>query len=175
MDVIFGKPDNFRREKIDFEVLDWLSQYHAILGQPAYVRFMAVPHYAYIKLKIPRPKGTITINGSFTRSDNCDRDFSKISKMFGTREELTQLKEPKGPDLLPVMNKKATWFTLQTFSISSIRLFIHLCTCYPCYSIKAKCSSTTSRYITYPHTPDTRGYATQSLHIIDLMCKGPSS
>ena len=32
LDVIFGKPDNFRHEKIDFEVVDWPSQYHAILG-----------------------------------------------------------------------------------------------------------------------------------------------
>ena len=32
LDVIFGTPDNFRREKIDFEVVDWPSQYHAILG-----------------------------------------------------------------------------------------------------------------------------------------------
>ena len=83
LDVIFGEPDNFRREKIDFEVLDWPSQYHAILGRPTYARFMAIPHYAYLKLKMPGPKGTITINGSFTRSDNCGRDFNKISKSFG--------------------------------------------------------------------------------------------
>ena len=32
LDVIFGKPGNFRREKLDFEVVDWSSQYNAILG-----------------------------------------------------------------------------------------------------------------------------------------------
>ena len=32
LDVIFGDPKNFRRESIEFEVLDWQSQYHAILG-----------------------------------------------------------------------------------------------------------------------------------------------
>ena len=40
---------------------------------------MAVPHYAYLKLKMPGPEGTITISGSFTRSDKCDTDFNKIS------------------------------------------------------------------------------------------------
>ena len=66
---------------------------------------MAVPHYAYLKLKIPGPKGTITINGSFTRSDNCDRDFSKISETFGMQEELAQLKEQTDHTLLPVAQK----------------------------------------------------------------------
>ena len=28
------RADNFRREAIDFEVVDWKSQYHAILGRP---------------------------------------------------------------------------------------------------------------------------------------------
>jgi hypothetical protein len=33
LDVIFGGPHNFWSEKITFEVIDWPSQYHAILGQ----------------------------------------------------------------------------------------------------------------------------------------------
>jgi hypothetical protein len=36
LDVIFGTLANFRKEKIEFEVVDWPSQYHAILGQPAF-------------------------------------------------------------------------------------------------------------------------------------------
>ena len=32
LDVIFGTPENYRRERIEFEVVDWSSQYHAILG-----------------------------------------------------------------------------------------------------------------------------------------------
>ncbi|MEI4927327.1 hypothetical protein Q8G50_32945, partial [Klebsiella pneumoniae] len=31
LDVIFGKPDNFRQERLEFEVVDWPSKYHAIL------------------------------------------------------------------------------------------------------------------------------------------------
>jgi hypothetical protein len=44
LDVIFGTPTNFRKEKVKFEVVNWPSQYHAILGRPAFARFMAVPH-----------------------------------------------------------------------------------------------------------------------------------
>jgi hypothetical protein len=53
LDVIIGTPANFRKEKIEFEVVDWPSQYHAILGRPAFARFMAVPHYTYLKLRMP--------------------------------------------------------------------------------------------------------------------------
>ena len=34
LDVTFGTPDHFKREAINFEVVDWPSQYHAILGRP---------------------------------------------------------------------------------------------------------------------------------------------
>jgi hypothetical protein len=42
-----------------------------------------MPHCAYLKLKMHGRNGTININGSFTLSDNYDRDFNKISKSFG--------------------------------------------------------------------------------------------
>ena len=47
---------------------------------------MAVPHYAYLNLKTPGPHGVITVNGSFVRSDRCDREFHKISETFGTHQ-----------------------------------------------------------------------------------------
>src|SRR4051812_32019512 len=51
--VVFGSRRNFGRQTLEFEVLHWQSQYHAILGRPALAQFMAVPHYAYLKLKMP--------------------------------------------------------------------------------------------------------------------------
>jgi hypothetical protein len=37
---------------------------------------MAVPHYAYLVLKIPGPNGVIMVKGNFEVSDTCDREFS---------------------------------------------------------------------------------------------------
>jgi hypothetical protein len=37
---------------------------------------MAVPHYAYLKLRMPVNKGPLTISGSFAR---CDKDFNSMS------------------------------------------------------------------------------------------------
>src|ERR1041385_3943739 len=79
LDVIFGSKRKFAKQVLEFEVLDWHSQYHAILGRPAFAQFMAVPHYAYLKLKMPGPAGIITVKGSFTKSDQCHRDFHKVS------------------------------------------------------------------------------------------------
>ena len=67
LDVTFGDPSHFRTESIEFKVVDWKSQYHAILGRPTFARFMAVPHYAYLKLKMTGPKGVITVTGTLSK------------------------------------------------------------------------------------------------------------
>jgi hypothetical protein len=45
---------------------------------------MAVPHYTYLALKMPGPKGIITVKGSFELLDLCDREFHKMAQNFGT-------------------------------------------------------------------------------------------
>jgi hypothetical protein len=40
---------------------------------------MAVPHYAYLKLRMPANRGPLTISGSFARPENCDKDFNSMS------------------------------------------------------------------------------------------------
>src|SRR3954464_1927017 len=86
LEVVFGSATNFRKETLDFEVVDWKSQYHAILGRPAFARFIAVPHYAYLKLKMSGPRGVITVSGSFIRSDRCDREFHTITETLGAHQ-----------------------------------------------------------------------------------------
>ncbi|KAI5021870.1 hypothetical protein ZWY2020_058600 [Hordeum vulgare] len=50
LDVLFGDKAHFRCESIWFEVVDLSSPYHAVLGRPALAKFMAIPHYAYLKM-----------------------------------------------------------------------------------------------------------------------------
>jgi hypothetical protein len=61
LEVLFGEKDNHRRESIWFEVVDLNSPYHALLGRLALAKFMPVPHYTYLKMKLPGPRGVITI------------------------------------------------------------------------------------------------------------------
>jgi hypothetical protein len=46
--VTFGTQANYRTEFIQFEVADFETSYHAILGRPALGKFMAIPHYPYL-------------------------------------------------------------------------------------------------------------------------------
>ena len=64
LEVVFGSPDNFQSEELIFDIVPFHSAYHALLGQTAFARFNAVPHYAYLKLKMPGPRGVITVNGN---------------------------------------------------------------------------------------------------------------
>jgi hypothetical protein len=53
---------------------------------------MAVPHYTYLVLKMPRPNGIITVKGSFELSDLCNKEFHKMAQNFGT---MASYGEPK--------------------------------------------------------------------------------
>jgi hypothetical protein len=44
---------------------------------------MVVPHYTYLVLKMPGPKGIIIVNGSFELSDLCDKEFHNMAQNFG--------------------------------------------------------------------------------------------
>jgi hypothetical protein len=70
--IRFGSPANFRKETLTFEVVGFHGTYHAILGHPCYTKFMAVPNYTYLKLKMPSPKGVITIGPSYEHAYECD-------------------------------------------------------------------------------------------------------
>jgi hypothetical protein len=59
--ITFGYASNYHTKMLALEVVDFSGPYHVILGQPCYVKFMAIPSYAYLKLKIPRPTSVITV------------------------------------------------------------------------------------------------------------------
>ena len=68
VEVVFGSPDNFRSEELIFDIVPFRSGYHVLLGQTTFAQFNAVPHYAYLKLKMLGPRGVITVNGNTERS-----------------------------------------------------------------------------------------------------------
>ena len=63
--ITFGNPTNYRMETLIFEVVGFHGTYHAILGRPCYAKFMAIPNYTYLKLKMPGPHRVITVGTSF--------------------------------------------------------------------------------------------------------------
>nr|ABF96190.1 retrotransposon protein, putative, Ty3-gypsy subclass [Oryza sativa Japonica Group] len=71
--VTFGQANNFRTEQITFDVAEFDTAYNAIIGRTALAKFMAASHYAYQMLKMPGPKGTITIQGNTKLVVQCDK------------------------------------------------------------------------------------------------------
>jgi hypothetical protein len=71
--------ENYRTEYIKFEVTDFETSYHAILGRPAIAKFMATPHYTYLVLKMPSPAGVLSLQGDLKISFNCDTEAVELA------------------------------------------------------------------------------------------------
>jgi len=87
--VCFGTTANFRKEVLTFEVVGFHGTYHAIIGCPGYTKFMAIPNYTYLMLKMPRPKGVITVSSSYEHAYECDVECVKCGEAVESSAELT--------------------------------------------------------------------------------------
>ena len=65
LSVTFKDVVHYRKETLSFEVINFQGPYNAIFGRPCYAKFMAIPNYAYLKLKMPGPCGLITVSRNF--------------------------------------------------------------------------------------------------------------
>ena len=63
MEVTVGSPGNSKSEELLFTIAPFQSGYHALIGRTAFTRFNALPHYGYLTLKMPGPRGVITVSG----------------------------------------------------------------------------------------------------------------
>ena len=108
LEVTFGDSTNFRVETLEFEVVNFQSAYHAILGRPAYAKFMARPCYVYLQLKLPGPNGVITVYYNFQSSIRCEDDLAVMSEAFGAREEMESLKQLADGEAAHPAKKQAT-------------------------------------------------------------------
>jgi hypothetical protein len=90
--VTFGDPTNYRTETLTFEVVRLHGSYHAILGRPCYEKFMAIPKYMYLKLKMLGPYEVITI-GSFQHAYQCHMESCELALVVIASEELAVIWE----------------------------------------------------------------------------------
>jgi len=86
--VCFGTAANFRKETLTFEVVGFRGTYHAIIGRPGYAKFMAIPNYTYLKLKMPGPKGIITVSSSYEHAYECDVECVEYGEAVKSSTEL---------------------------------------------------------------------------------------
>jgi hypothetical protein len=86
--VCFGTPYNFRKETLTFEVVGFQGTYHAVLGRPCYAKFMAIPNYTYLKLKMPGPNGVITVGSTYRHAYECDVECVEYAEALAESEAL---------------------------------------------------------------------------------------
>ena len=78
--VQIGTISNYRVEHVNFYVADFDTTYHAILGRPALAKFMAVPHYAYLVMKMPLPVGVLSLRASLSIAYACETESLALAK-----------------------------------------------------------------------------------------------
>ena len=62
--------------------------YHTIIGCLGYAKFMAVPNYTYLKLKMSRPKGIITVSSSYEHAYECDVECVEYEEAIENSTEI---------------------------------------------------------------------------------------
>jgi hypothetical protein len=86
--ICFGSPSNFRKETLTFEVVGFRGTYHAVLGRSCYAKFMVVPNYTYLKLKMSGPNGTITVGSMYRHVYECDVECMEYAEAIAKSEAL---------------------------------------------------------------------------------------
>ena len=77
--VIFGSPDNFRSEHLTFHIAPFQSGYQALPGRESFAHFNAILPYASLTLKMPGPRGIITVNGNIERSLRAEESATALA------------------------------------------------------------------------------------------------
>jgi hypothetical protein len=73
MSVTFGTLENYITKFLRFEVASFDCGYNAIIGRPGLAKFIAIPHYSYMILKMSGPQGIITVRADFQGAAECFR------------------------------------------------------------------------------------------------------
>jgi hypothetical protein len=127
--VTFGTQENFRTENIQFKVSDFETTYNAFLGRPTLTKFMSIPHYTYLVLKMPGSRGVNSIRGEVKQSHDCDKESCEMADKLTTSVELREWKEslveppPHPPD--PVMpNSKTSKTSIQPEDALGIKIWL---------------------------------------------------
>jgi hypothetical protein len=86
--VCFGTPSNFQKKTLTFKVVRFRGTYHAVLGRSCYAKFMAIPNYTYLKLKMPGPNRTITVGSTSRHAYECDVECVECAEAIAESEAL---------------------------------------------------------------------------------------
>jgi hypothetical protein len=126
--VTLGTRENYRTEFIKFEVANFESSYHAILGPPALAKFMAVPHYVYLLLKMSRLSGVLTLRGDLKKSYDCNQEaiqYASTTRVPDASGDILAATQHLSQSGLEIPSRKASKSSIQStddVALKSIQL-----------------------------------------------------
>jgi hypothetical protein len=123
--VYFGNSNHFRTNYVNFVVVDFEGTYHAILGRPALTKFMVVPHYSYLVLKMPIEQGVLTLRGNVYTAYTCEEESFKVVEAtdLSIRMEQTLVDDPKTTaGQLEIPERQAPWKHIKSNEHKEIQL-----------------------------------------------------
>jgi hypothetical protein len=107
MPVTFGILENYRTEFLRFEVACFDCGYNAIIGRPGLAKFMAIPHYSYMILKMLGPQGIITVRADFQGTAECFRGAIQAALTAGPSTTSSMQEDIKPEEDLAIPANKA--------------------------------------------------------------------
>jgi hypothetical protein len=96
--ITFDDPFSYRTETLTFEVVRFCGTYHAILGRPCYVQFMAILNYTYLKLKMSGSNGIVTVGTTHRHAFECDVECYEYAEDLHESEALAATLEVSSPE-----------------------------------------------------------------------------
>jgi hypothetical protein len=122
--VTFSTRENYRTEFIKFDVANFESSYHAILGRPALAKFMVVPHYVYLLLKMPGRSGELTLRGDLKKSYDCNQEaiqYALTTRVPDASGEVLAAAQQLSQAGLEISTRKASQSSIQSTGDAALK------------------------------------------------------
>jgi hypothetical protein len=115
MPVTFSAADNYQTDFLCFKVALFDCGYNVIIGRPRLTKFMAIPHYSFMILRMPEPQGIIIVCADFQGATECIR--GAVQMALTARPSMAPLVQnndtPAGDDLTIPTNEAPTATSLR--------------------------------------------------------------
>jgi hypothetical protein len=92
--VSFADLDNARTETLTFDVVDMYHPYFAIFGKGFMIKFDAVIRQQFLCMKMPAPKGVITVFGDQQEAPNIEKGHTPGQSNVHQLNSANEKKEP---------------------------------------------------------------------------------
>lgn len=116
--MTFDTPNNYQTVSLRFEMARFNCAYNTVIRRLGLAKFMVIPHYSYMMLKMLGPQGIITMKANFQGAIGCYCGALQMALTAGTL--VAQKRLVTDVDTLP--KDDLLILTLETIPILVVRL-----------------------------------------------------